>query len=149
MSTSTIATLTQAAETKFGKVIDVQNNIFLIQRAKGLSCAPLDRYMTIEGGIIDGNPQFHNGDYDMSLADAAKNFAMRAKLTDQLDQIKAREQALVTKTKDATLNAFLDFFDTYLNDEITDGAALSDLVTADNLDIVKAAFLNSQNAEVI
>lgn len=148
MSTSSIATLIQAAEVKFGKVIDVQNNIFLIQREKGLSCAPLDRYMTIEGGMIDGNPQFHCGDYDMSLSSAAENFALRAKLTDQLDLIKAKEKELVTKTKEDTLDDFLAFFDTYLDDEITEGAALSDLVTSDNLDIVKAAFLNGEKAEV-
>jgi len=139
---SNITLITQAAEAKFGKVIEFQNDVLLIQREKGLSCAPLDRYMTIKGNIVDGVPMFLSGDYDMSLIAAASNFTIRAQLTDQLEKVEVSKKEFLAEA----LVEFFDFLEDRINDEITDGEHLSEIVSEDNLNNIKNAFIKSREA---
>lgn len=140
---SNITLITQAAEAKFGRVIEVQQDVLLIQRESGLSCAPLDRYMTIKGAMIDGVPAFHAGDYDMSLIAASKNFAMRANIAEQLEKIEADKKLLIEEN----LVEFLNFFEEHIDNEITEGAHLSDLTSSDSLDNLKEAFLSGKKLQ--
>jgi hypothetical protein len=60
-----------AAETKFGQVIDTQADVLLIKRGD-------DDFMTIKAALIDGDAQFNSGNYNMSLIEGALDLRDRA-----------------------------------------------------------------------
>lgn len=75
-------TLSQAAKTKFGDVIECHNGILLIKRSDGVAPVPDKPYMTIQGDVHEGKAAFYHGHYDMSFKDAAADFLKRSGQTD-------------------------------------------------------------------
>lgn len=61
----------EAAEIKFGQVIDSQDSVLLIKRGS-------DDYMTIKADLVDGEAQFNSGNYNMSLIEGALDLRDRA-----------------------------------------------------------------------
>jgi hypothetical protein len=64
----------EAAEIKFGQVIESQASFLLIKRSE-------NDYMTIKSGLVDGQAQFHSGNYNMSLIEGALDLRDRATST--------------------------------------------------------------------
>ncbi len=64
----------EAAEIKFGQVIESQASFLLIKRSE-------NDYMTIKAGLVDGDAQFHSGNYNMSLIEGALDLRDRATST--------------------------------------------------------------------
>jgi hypothetical protein len=69
----------EAAKSKFGQVIEAENNVLLIKcRQSGTYANPSAKYMTIKGGINENGVGFHDGHYDMDLGDAVVSFYSRS-----------------------------------------------------------------------
>lgn len=143
----------QAAQSKFGQVIETQANVLLIKRTE-------NDYMTIKAGLVDGEAQFNFGNYNMSLIEAALDLRDRATNTRTMShttyvvKFPASDYSMADVERVEKENMRLDQVNKYFDDVLIQ--PLEDFqfqfnVTTDEIDGIEVedyfiAFINEPNA---